>query len=107
MGKNDEKLMRRPRIADTLSDLMTYPDALSYLGQTRRFGMKLGLEPMRGLARALGDPQVRLRFIHLAGTNGKGSTAARFPRPALPKVSLSCAGPWKRSGIVKAPSSNG
>jgi len=55
---------------------MTYPEALSYLGQTRRFGMKLGLEPMRELARALGDPQERLRFIHLAGTNGKGSTGA-------------------------------
>jgi len=55
---------------------MTYPDALSYLGQTRRFGMKLGLEPMGELARALGDPQKGLRFIHLAGTNGKGSTAA-------------------------------
>lgn len=55
---------------------MTYPDALSYLGQTRRFGMKLGLDSMRELARALGDPQKKLRFIHLAGTNGKGSTAA-------------------------------
>jgi dihydrofolate synthase/folylpolyglutamate synthase len=55
---------------------MTYPDVLSYLGQTRRFGMKLGLEPMRELARALGDPQESLRFIHLAGTNGKGSTGA-------------------------------
>lgn len=55
---------------------MTYPDALSYLGQTRRFGMKLGLEPMHALARVLGDPQNSLRFIHLAGTNGKGSTAA-------------------------------
>src|SRR5271170_514500 len=55
---------------------MTYPDALAYLGQARRFGMKLGLEPMRDLARALGSPQDRLRFIHLAGTNGKGSTAA-------------------------------
>ena len=55
---------------------MTYPDALSYLGQARRFGMKLGLEQMRDLARALGDPQQNLRFIHLAGTNGKGSTAA-------------------------------
>ncbi|MCE0523294.1 MAG: bifunctional folylpolyglutamate synthase/dihydrofolate synthase [Methylacidiphilales bacterium] len=53
---------------------MTYPDALSYLGQTRRFGMKLGLEPMREMARKLGDPQDDLRFIHLAGTNGKGST---------------------------------
>jgi dihydrofolate synthase/folylpolyglutamate synthase len=55
---------------------MTYSDALSYLGQTRRFGMKLGLEPMREFAAALGNPQENLRFIHLAGTNGKGSTAA-------------------------------
>jgi dihydrofolate synthase / folylpolyglutamate synthase len=55
---------------------MTYPDALSYLGQTRSFGMKLGLDSMLELARALGDPQKKLRFIHLAGTNGKGSTAA-------------------------------
>ena len=55
---------------------MTYSEALIYLGQMRRFGMKLGLEPMRDLARALGSPQEKLRFIHLAGTNGKGSTAA-------------------------------
>ena len=55
---------------------MTYRDALNYLGQARRFGMKLGLEPMRELARALGNPQDGLRFIHIAGTNGKGSTAA-------------------------------
>ena len=55
---------------------MTYPEALNYLGQARRFGMKLGLEPMRELAQALGNPQDSLCFIHLAGTNGKGSTAA-------------------------------
>jgi dihydrofolate synthase / folylpolyglutamate synthase len=55
---------------------VTYPDAITYLGQARRFGMKLGLEPMRELAQALGNPQDSLRFIHLAGTNGKGSTAA-------------------------------
>jgi dihydrofolate synthase/folylpolyglutamate synthase len=55
---------------------MTYPEALSYLGEARRFGMKLGLDPMRYLAKCLGDPQKQLRFIHLAGTNGKGSTAA-------------------------------
>ena len=55
---------------------MTYADALAYLGQTRRFGMKLGLDSMRELARELGSPQGQLRFIHIAGTNGKGSTAA-------------------------------
>jgi dihydrofolate synthase/folylpolyglutamate synthase len=55
---------------------MTYPDALVFLGGTRRFGMKLGLEPMCAAAAALGHPEKSLRFIHLAGTNGKGSTAA-------------------------------
>jgi dihydrofolate synthase/folylpolyglutamate synthase len=55
---------------------MTYSEALSYVGEARRFGMKLGLEPMRELAASLGNPQKKLRFIHLAGTNGKGSTAA-------------------------------
>jgi dihydrofolate synthase / folylpolyglutamate synthase len=55
---------------------MTYPEALVYLGDTRRFGMKPGLEPMRAAAAALGHPEKSLRFIHLAGTNGKGSTAA-------------------------------
>jgi len=55
---------------------MTYPEALSYLGEARSFGMKLGLDPMRDLAHRLGDPQKQLRFIHIAGTNGKGSTAA-------------------------------
>jgi dihydrofolate synthase/folylpolyglutamate synthase len=55
---------------------MTYPEAVAYLSETRRFGMKLGLEPMREAASALGNPEERLRFIHLAGTNGKGSTAA-------------------------------
>jgi len=55
---------------------MTYPEALTYLGVARRFGMKLGLDTMRELARRLGDPQQKLRFIHLAGSNGKGSTAA-------------------------------
>jgi dihydrofolate synthase/folylpolyglutamate synthase len=55
---------------------MTYPEALSYLGEARRFGMKLGLDTMRDLARRLGEPQKKLRFIHIAGTNGKGSTAA-------------------------------
>lgn len=55
---------------------MTYPESLVYLGTARRFGLKLGLEPMRRLASELGAPEKNLRFIHIAGTNGKGSTAA-------------------------------
>ncbi len=55
---------------------MTYLEALSFFGRARIFGMKPGLDRMNRLAQHLGDPQKNLRFIHLAGTNGKGSTAA-------------------------------
>ena len=55
---------------------MNFADAIQHLGQARRFGMKLGLEPMQIMAERLGRPQDSLRFIHLAGSNGKGSTAA-------------------------------
>jgi dihydrofolate synthase/folylpolyglutamate synthase len=55
---------------------MTYPEAITYVSEARRFGMKLGLEPMQRVAARMGNPQDKLRFIHLAGTNGKGSTAA-------------------------------
>jgi dihydrofolate synthase/folylpolyglutamate synthase len=55
---------------------MTYSQAIEYLYSLRLFGMKLGLENTFRLAAALGNPQHRLRFIHVAGTNGKGSTCA-------------------------------
>ena len=40
-----------------------------------RFSGKPGLHRIRALCDALGNPQDRLKFIHIAGTNGKGSTA--------------------------------
>ena len=55
---------------------MTYPDAIRYLYDLRWFGAKLGLENTLKLAELAGNPQNRLRFIHVAGTNGKGSTCA-------------------------------
>ncbi len=55
---------------------MTYPDAIRYLYKLQVFGMKLGLENVFRLAALAGNPQKRLRFIHVAGTNGKGSTCA-------------------------------
>ena len=62
--------------APTLQRSMTYPQALDYLSGIRMFGQKLGLDTMRELTRRLGNPQDKLRFIHIAGTNGKGSVAA-------------------------------
>src|SRR5579859_501572 len=55
---------------------MTYPAAVQFLYGLRLFGAKFGLENTFELARRAGDPQRQLRFIHVAGTNGKGSTCA-------------------------------
>lgn len=55
---------------------MNYRDALAWLYGTQTFGIKLGLENTRRLLQAVGDPQESIRFLHVAGTNGKGSTCA-------------------------------
>lgn len=55
---------------------MTYEEALEYIDSTIQYGSDLGLENIRELLHRVGDPQKKLRFVHLAGTNGKGSTAA-------------------------------
>lgn len=55
---------------------MTYAQSIEFLYGLRLFGFKPGLENTRKLAALAGDPQDRLRFIHIAGTNGKGSVAA-------------------------------
>src|SRR5438105_15426207 len=55
---------------------MTYPEAIQFLYDLRWFGLKLGLENTFKLAALAGNPQDKLRFIHVAGTNGKGSTCA-------------------------------
>src|SRR5881394_55739 len=55
---------------------MTYPEAIQFLYDLRWFGLKLGLTNTLELAALAGNPQERLRFIHVAGTNGKGSTCA-------------------------------
>ena len=55
---------------------MTYEEALSYIHSICWKGSKLGLDRTRELLGKLNDPQKELKFIHIAGTNGKGSTAA-------------------------------
>jgi dihydrofolate synthase/folylpolyglutamate synthase len=55
---------------------VNYADALAWLYGTQTFGIKLGLDNTRRLLAAADDPQERLRFLHVAGTNGKGSTCA-------------------------------
>lgn len=55
---------------------MNYTEALNYIHSTRTFGIKLGLENISKLLELLGNPQKNLKFIHVAGTNGKGSTSS-------------------------------
>jgi dihydrofolate synthase/folylpolyglutamate synthase len=55
---------------------MTYRETIDFLCSLRVFGIKLGLENMERLLERLGRPHNGLRFIHIAGTNGKGSVAA-------------------------------
>jgi len=55
---------------------MKYPEAIQFLYGLRLFGAKFGLENTFKLAARAGNPQNRLRFIHVAGTNGKGSVCA-------------------------------
>ena len=49
---------------------------LEELAARRRFGMKPGLDAIRGTCAALGDPQKSFKAIHVAGTNGKGAVCA-------------------------------
>ena len=55
---------------------MNYSEAIQFLYGLQMFGANFGLENTRKLAALAGNPQEKLRFIHVAGTNGKGSTCA-------------------------------
>lgn len=55
---------------------MNYAQALSFAQSRTKLGIRPGLSRIRELLRRLGDPQAKLGCIHIAGTNGKGSTAA-------------------------------
>ena len=55
---------------------MTYKEARVYLDEVSKYGSVLGLDSIRNLLCELKDPQKNLTFIHIAGTNGKGSVLA-------------------------------
>ena len=53
---------------------MNYEESRAYIRAAElKKGIVLGLENMRELMRRLGDPQDELKYVHVAGTNGKGS----------------------------------
>ncbi len=55
---------------------MNYSEAIEYIHSVNWMFCNPGLDRVRALCQKLGDPQDRLRFIHVAGTNGKGSFCA-------------------------------
>lgn len=74
---------------------MQYEDAIHIIEQKRRFGSLPGICAGRQLLAAVGNPQKDLAFIHIAGTNGKGSTAA-FLRAVLEEAGI-------RTGLFTSP----
>ena len=73
-------MQRRGLVADPLlrhtENMWNIQEALDWLAGLEFFGVKLGLEQTRELFRRIGSPERKLRFIHIAGSNGKGSTGA-------------------------------
>ncbi len=59
---------------------MTYEEAMNYISSVGKFGSNYGLERTFRLLELLGDPQKKIKLIHIAGTNGKGSTTAMITK---------------------------
>lgn len=55
---------------------MNYKETLEYIKKLNRFGKKKGLQRIKTILKKLGNPEKNLKIIHIAGTNGKGSTAS-------------------------------
>ncbi|MDE7389328.1 MAG: bifunctional folylpolyglutamate synthase/dihydrofolate synthase [Lachnospiraceae bacterium] len=54
---------------------MTYKEALEKIDSLLVFGSKLGLDRIEELLQLMGNPQDNIKFVHVAGTNGKGSVS--------------------------------
>lgn len=59
---------------------MTYNEAMNYISSVGKFGSNYGLERTFRLLELLGSPHQKLKLIHIAGTNGKGSTTAMITK---------------------------
>ena len=55
---------------------MNYQESLKFIEESHKFGIRLGLENSLKLLELLGNPQDKLKIIHVAGTNGKGSVCS-------------------------------
>ena len=74
---------------------MTYEQALNYIHSLNRFGIKPGLERITALLNKLNNPHLDLKCIHIAGTNGKGSTST-----ALSNIMIEAG---KKTGLFISP----
>ncbi len=74
---------------------MNYKNALNFIHSVSNYFCKPGLSRIKNLCEALGNPQDDLKFIHIAGTNGKGSLCA-----FLSEI-LKCSG--KKVGVYTSP----
>lgn len=55
---------------------MTYQEVMDYIEELKVYGSVPGLDNIKNLCSKLGNPQQALSFVHIAGTNGKGSVLA-------------------------------
>lgn len=67
--------------------MRTYEEAISWIHERLKFGIKPGLERMQWVMKKLGSPEKKLKVIHVGGTNGKGSTVT-FLRSILNEKGL-------------------
>ena len=74
---------------------MTFDEAVSYIHSLLAFGIQPGLSRIEALLAKLGNPEQQLQFIHVAGTNGKGSTSTMLSQI------LKAAG--KKTGLFTSP----
>lgn len=74
---------------------MTYDEAIEFIKSTKRFGSKPGLENITKLCELLGNPQDNFSCIHVAGTNGKGSTCSM--------IASICRSAGKKTGLFISP----
>ncbi len=74
---------------------MTYEQAIEFLYNLEHGSVKLGLERIEAACRALGHPERRYVTVHIAGTNGKGSTAAF--------LAAICEAAGYRTGLLTSP----
>ena len=87
--KTDARLdyVQTERCCYRAADVMTYEDLVGKISASRRFGRAPGIECSAAVMELLGHPERELSFVHIAGTNGKGSVAA-FLREICEKAGM-------------------